>query len=359
MGSGDNMKILIVPDSFKGTMSSEKVCKVIKDSLLEENGGLDIECLPFADGGEGFCESFANFCKGDMLYSNCCDIYGRNKKCRYFAFGDTAVIECAQASGLQKKKDVMNASSYGTGELIKSAYNAGFRNIILGLGGTGCCDGGAGALSALGSVFKDIEGNDIDFPVGADLLNIYGVNFRECVKGINFTFACDVENTYFGKNGAAYVFAPQKGADKSQVKELDDGLKMLNAFLPRDVSKVKGAGAAGGICGALYSVYGGEIKSGFDVLAEYSDLERRIKGANLIITGEGKTDRQTLMGKLPYKIAELCKKHGKPCTVISGSIENVKIGDRMISLVDSQTNAEQAINNAEKTLYIKSKKILQ
>jgi glycerate kinase len=134
---------------------------------------------------------------------------------------------------------------------------------------------------------------------------------------------------------------------------------MINAFLPNDVSKVKGAGSAGGICGGLYSIYGGEIKSGFDILANACELEEKIKDADIVVTGEGKTDKQTLMGKLPYKISQLCKKYDKKCVVISGIIDGVSIGDKCISLVDDSTTIEQAMTNAEKTLENKSKYILQ
>ncbi len=352
------MKILIVPDSFKGTLTSKEVCDAIEEGLRETDGNIEITKLPFADGGEGFSDCFANFCKGETLYANCGDIYNRIRKCRYFAFGDTAVIECAEASGIQSRKDIMNATSYGTGELIRNAVAKGFSNIILGLGGTGCCDGGMGTLAALGAEFRNADGDITEYPKGDDLSGIYGVSFRNLVKGINFTFACDVENEYCGKNGAAYVFAPQKGASKEQVKELDEGLKMLNAFLPVDVSRIKGAGAAGGICGALYSVYGGEIKSGFSVLAEYSGLEEKIRAADLVITGEGKTDKQTLMGKLPCRISGLCRENAVPCVLISGSIENVQVCEKQLSLVDENTSLEEALANPYKTLVNKSKKIL-
>lgn len=353
------MKILIIPDSFKGTLSSKQVCECIEKGIKSISANEETVSLPFADGGEGFSECLSNICNGNILYSSCSDIYGRHMKGQIFTYKSTAIIECACASGLQKKRDVMNATSYGTGELIKSAVQKGFNNIILGLGGSGCCDGGAGALAALGAIFRNIDGDEIAFPRGKDLENIFGAGFTKIIKDINFTFACDVDNVYFGKNGAAYVFAPQKGANKNDVIALDNGLKMLNAFLPRDVSKIKGAGAAGGICGGLYSVYGGKIKSGFDILAEACALEEQIKEADLIITGEGKTDLQTLMGKLPFKISELCRKHDKKCIVISGSIDNVKLGDRMISLTDSTITVQYAMENPEKVLTDKAKLVLQ
>ncbi len=356
---GDNMKILIVPDSFKGSLTSEEVCECIRDGIHETDSGAEITTLPFADGGEGFAVSMASICKGNILYTNVHNIYGRPVKAPIVTFGKTAVIECAAASGLLHRKDVMNATSYGTGELIKFAVSRSFSNIILGLGGSGCCDGGAGALAALGAVFYDENYTKISIPKGKDINYIFGLNLRNIVKDINFIFACDVENEYCGKNGAAYVFAPQKGANEKQVEELDDGFKRLNAFLPNDISRVKGTGAAGGICGGLYSVYGGEIKSGFDILAEYSLLEEKIKGADIIVTGEGKTDAQTLMGKLPYKISLLAKKHGKKCVIISGSIDGARLGDKMISLVDENTTVDEAIKNAPSLLREKAKYILQ
>lgn len=350
------MKILIVPDSFKGSLTSSQVCSAISEGLGSEH---EITALPFADGGEGFAECMKNICKGETFYSECSDIYGKRIKCPVTVIDNTAVIESASASGLQKRKQIMSASSYGTGELIKFAYSKGYKNIILGLGGTGSCDGGAGALSALGADFFDESYEKIKAPCGGDLNCIFGLSLSNIVKDINFTYACDVENTFFGKNGAAYVFAPQKGANKTEVEELDKGLKRLNAFFKTDLSKVKGSGAAGGLCGGLYAVYGGEIKSGFEILSEYSVLEEKIKNYDLVITGEGKTDRQTLMGKLPFKISELAKKHGKKCVIISGTIEGVSLGDKMISLTDNETSKEYAIENAYSLLVQKSKFILQ
>lgn len=338
------MKMLIVPDSYKGTLSSVEVAETIK-FVIEKASDCDVKAIPFADGGEGFCNAVKSICKGKMLYTKCHDIYGKEIDGYIVTFGNTAVIECAVASGLQKRKNVMQSSSYGTGELIRFAAESGYKSIILGLGGTGCCDGGIGALSALGVRFYDENQNVMKMPKSNDMNFVFGMSTKDKVKYISFTFASDVENEFFGKNGAAFVFAPQKGARKTDVEELDQGLQRLNAFFKTDVSKLKGAGAAGGICGGLYSVYGGEIKSGFDILSELCDLESEIKDADIVITGEGKTDEQTLMGKLPYKISELCKKYDKKCVIISGSADNVKIGDEMITLVDDKTTLEEALEH--------------
>lgn len=353
------MKILIATDSFKGSLSANDVCQAISKGIKENDESIETICLPLSDGGEGFVECMANICKAEKLYTKCHDIYGKEIDGYILGFGDTAIIDCATASGLQGRKNVMQASSYGTGELIKHAKQEGYSNIILGLGGTGCCDGGIGALAALGGIFYDENWNIISRPKANDMNFVFGVDFRNIVKDINFTFACDVENEYFGKNGAAYVFAPQKGARKTDVVELDEGLQRINAFFKNDISKVKGAGAAGGICGGLFSVYGGEIKSGFDIIAEKSDFENLVKNCDIVITGEGKTDKQTLMGKLPYKVSQIAKKHNKKCIIISGSIEDVSLGDEMISLVDDSITTEYAIEHASELLKEKAKSILK
>lgn len=352
------MKILIVPDSFKGTMSSAEVCDTITKAITE-NSNHSVKSIPFADGGEGFTDTMKRATNAEVQKANCHNIYGQEIEGEYATFGDTAIIECATASGLLKRKNVMQSSSYGTGELIRHARENGYSNIILGLGGTGCCDGGAGCLAGLGGRFFDENYNIIAMPKSNDLNFIFGVDFKSIVKDINFTFTCDVENEYFGKNGAAYVFAPQKGARRTDVEELDDGLKRLNAFFKNDISSVKGAGAGGGICGGLYAVYGGEIASGFDILAKYTSLEKEIAESDLVITGEGKTDTQTLMGKLPYKISELCKKQGKKSLLISGAIENVKICDTQISLVDENISAEMAMEKPSEIMYEKVIKALE
>lgn len=355
---GDVMKVLVVPDSFKGSLNSVDVAQTIKNAI-EQNSEHTVTALPFADGGEGFIEAFCSFTSAQKRYCSCHNIYHNEIEGCIAVLDDVAVVECAVASGIQNRKQVMMSSSYGTGELIKFALDEGCDRIILALGGTGSCDGGAGAISALGGVFYDENYNMISVPKSRDLNFIFGANYRNMPKNISFTYACDVENVLFGKNGASYVFAAQKGANKTQIVELDEGLQRLNAFLPNDVSTVKGAGAAGGICGGLYSIYGGEIRSGFDILAQYSSLEEKIKAADVVITGEGKTDAQTLMGKLPYKISKLCSKYNKKCVVVSGVVESVSLGDLMISLVGDGVTSQQSMESPREILYKKVQNSLE
>lgn len=353
------MKILIVPDSFKGSLTSKEVCLAIKNGLEQTNQNNNIEYIPFSDGGEGFSECLSQITNAQKQTTNAHDIYNISKEAYYYTFNDTAIIDTATASGLQKRKNIMQASSIGTGELIKDAYNKGFKNIILGIGGTGCCDGGIGALNQLGITFYDELFNPMNNPKAIDMNAVFGISYKNKLKDLNITYACDVDNEYFGANGAAYIFAPQKGARKTDVEDLDEGLQRLNAFYKNDISMVKGCGAGGGICGGLYAIFGGQIKSGFDILSELSNLEEKVKNADLIITGEGKTDNQTLMGKLPYKISKLAKKYNKKTVLISGIIEdNIKIADKTISLVDDKINSCEAMENAKEILTNKSKHIL-
>lgn len=356
------MKILIAPDSFKGSLSAGEVCEIISDSLSEING-IETVSLPLSDGGEGFGKCCCDCCKGNTLYNNFSDIYNNTISAPVYFCNDKAIIECASACFLQEKRNVMEASSFGTGQQILFAYEKGYRKFIIGLGGSGMCDGGTGALAALGAIFYDDKSNVIPFPAGKDMSRIskieYGDKITKIADECSFTYACDVENPYFGKNGAAYVFAPQKGADEKQVKELDDGLRNVAKLFKKDISLIPGSGAAGGLCGGLLAVLGGKTESGFDIIAELADLESHIKEADIVVTGEGKTDYQTLMGKLPFKVASLAKKYNKRCVLISGDSDSTVIGDKQITLTDENTTVEDAIKNCRKLLFAKAKYILQ
>ena len=225
------------------------------------------------------------------------------------------------------------------------------------------CDGGAGALAALGVAFYDRNGTSIPHPTGGDLQRIERLQipsyFQHCVKGMHFTYACDVTNPYTGENGAAAVFGPQKGATPAQVQLLNNGMAHLAALLPNAVRDLPGAGAAGGLCGGLYGVLGGSTQSGFDLLAALADLDSAIAGADLVITGEGRTDRQTLMGKLPYQVAQRAKKLGKRCVVISGDGDGTLVGDKVITLTDKDTAPRAAIAHAAALLAEKADLLLQ
>ncbi len=356
------MHILIAPDSYKGSLTARQVCDILAQALLS-HPGVTVTTLPLSDGGEGFGTCCVDACKGHILYTNAVDLFGQPIKAPLYTWGDTALIECAATCALQEKKDIMAASSYGVGMQLKSAIDLGFRHFIIGLGGSGMCDGGAGALAALGVAFYDRSGTSIPHPTGGDLQRIAGLEvpaaLQETVKGLHFTYACDVTNPYTGENGAAAVFAPQKGATPAQVQLLNTGMARLAALLPKDVTALPGAGAAGGLCGGLYGVLGGTTQSGFDLLAELADLDSAIAGADLVVTGEGRTDRQTLMGKLPYRVALHAKKRGKRCMVISGDGDGTQVGDKVITLTDKNTPPRTAIAHAAALLAEKADLLLQ
>lgn len=359
------MKILIVPDSFKGSLSSNEVCETLKNSIKSNFKNYKVKAIPFSDGGEGFCECCNETANGEKISIDTLGTFLEMQKSFYIKNNDTAVIESACASGLKNKKDILNSSTYGTGQIIKHAIENGCKTIVLGLGGTGTNDGGIGALSAIGVEFYD-KNNKILEPISKNLNEISYISTKNVSKNIRkakFIYATDVTNEFYGKNGAAYVFAKQKGATENQISELDNGLQNLNnVFIKQfgtDVQNIKGSGAAGGLCGGLYAVFSGEIKSGFDFLSEYSQLEKEIEKADIVITGEGKTDKQTLMGKLPFKIYELCKKHNKKCFIISGIIENVSFADKMISLKNNDISTEYSIIHAKELLGANVIKLLQ
>lgn len=248
------MHILIAPDSYKGSLTARQVCDILAQALLT-HPGVTVATLPLSDGGEGFGTCCVDACKGTILYTNAVDLYGNTIQAPLYTWGDTALIECAATCALQTKKNIMAASSYGVGMQLKNAIGLGFKHFIIGLGGSGMCDGGAGALAALGVAFYDRNGTSIPHPTGGDLQRIerlqIPLDFQRCVKGMHFTYACDVTNPYTGENGAAAVFGPQKGATPAQVQLLNNGMAHLAALLPNAVSALPGAGAAGGLCGGL------------------------------------------------------------------------------------------------------------
>ena len=213
------MHILIAPDSYKGSLTARQVCDILAQALLT-HPGVTVATLPLSDGGEGFGTCCVDACKGDILYTNAVDLYGNAIQAPLYTWGDTALIECAATCALQTKKDIMAASSYGVGMQLKNAIDLGFHHFIIGLGGSGMCDGGAGALAALGVAFYDRNGTAIPHPTGGDLQRIERLqipsDFQHCVKCMHFTYACDVTNPYTGENGAAAVFGPQKGATAKQ-----------------------------------------------------------------------------------------------------------------------------------------------
>lgn len=306
--------IIIAPDSFKGTMTATEVCTIIKEEFLKINKTLDIRCLPIADGGEGTVDALLTF-GGERISVTAQNPYGKRIDSFYGILPDgTAVIEMAAASGLPlvgENKNPLLTTTYGTGELIKSALDRGCRKILLGIGGSATNDGGIGCAAALGARFLDGEGNSVSFN-GAGLSQIERIDLSALdsrLKETDIQVLSDVTSPLYGETGAAYVFAPQKGADGETVKILDDGLRNLARVtkdtIGTDNSPLEGAGAAGGLGFGLVSFFGARLVKGAPTLLKLMGLDVLAESADLIITGEGCFDEQSLLGKAPSSVAEL------------------------------------------------------
>ena len=309
------MKTILAIDSFKGCMSSSEVEETIA-GVLDKNG-VETLCLPMSDGGEGMLQAFTSAMSGtlDPVYIH--DQMMRRVDAQYGVMPDgTAIIEVAQACGLtlvkKEERNPMRSTTYGVGELLSRAIKRGCRNFIIGLGGTGTSDAGIGMIRALVDIFA--RGKNFDEALKTEL--------GEC----RFTLASDVDNPLCGKNGAAHVFAPQKGATPEMVEQLDRRARLFAEksalHFGFDKSNEPGAGAAGGLGYAFMQYLGAEMKSGADLLLDLTDFNGKIKDADLIITGEGSADRQTLMGKLPQRILMRGKQLGVPVGLVAGGVED-------------------------------------
>ncbi len=326
------MKVVIAIDSFKGSLSSEELSLAIENGIRKVYSSAEVDKVPIADGGEGTVEALVKGSGGSIIEKEVCGPLVSPVKARYGILGDnkTAVIEMAAASGLplvpKDKKNPMKATTYGTGELIKDAIKMGCRKFIVGIGGSATNDAGMGMLQALGFKFLDKDGNELgyggeqlDKVVSLDSANVLP-ELEEC----NFLVACDVDNPLYGKNGAAHVYARQKGATDSMVLDLDKKLEFFGDFikenLGKDISKVPGTGAAGGLGGGFIAFLNAELKPGVDIILQAVKLEERIKGADFVITGEGRIDSQSVMGKAPTGVSKICAKNAIPVIALAGCV---------------------------------------
>ena len=322
------MQILVVPDSFKESLSAKEVATAISKGIHSVDPKVFVRQLPFSDGGEGALDLLQNLFEGELVTINTIDAIGRSIKSPYFRFADrkAAWIELSQASGLAQievdKRNPMLASTYGTGLQIRHALDNGAEEIYLGIGGSATNDGGTGILSALGGLFSDAEGEML-LPGGGFLTDLDHIDV-EAITQFKLKVACDVLNPLLGKQGATAVYGPQKGVTPEIEPQLEAGLanfsKHIELLTQKSVAEVPGAGAAGGCAAGLHGLLGAELVSGFELLAELSHLEEQIAASDLIITAEGRIDGQSLEGKLPVGVAKLAKKHKKPLIVLTGSM---------------------------------------
>lgn len=323
------MKILISPDKFKGSLQAAEVCRAIAKGIGQLSPGSEIEEVPMADGGEGSLEIIHQQTGGDFVEVEVCDPLFRKIKAVYLLNKDVAYIEMARASGLQllshHERNAKKTTTYGTGELILHAIGSGAKKIFLLVGGSATNDAGIGMAEALDFKFLDHKNGRLQ-PVGESMIRITQIHKGLFdFSGIEFSVLCDVDNPLYGPDGAAYVFAGQKGASDAETEELDKGLKnmaeVFKATFNTDVQQIRGAGAAGGIAGGAVAFLGAKILSGIQTLMEICKLEGKIENTDLVITGEGKIDRQTLNGKVISGISKMALKYQKPLVAFCGKLE--------------------------------------
>lgn len=327
---------ILVPDSFKGTLSAIEVCNIMKSSIKNLYKDANIISVPVADGGEGTVDAFLYALGGEKKSVWVSDAFNEQKILAHYAMlkDNIAVIEMAACAGLPLVKNRLEpdkTTTFGVGELIVDAINSGAKKIILGLGGSATNDGGCGMAAALGVKFKD-EQDQKFIPTGGTLSKIYKIDMNNIypkIKDIEFISMCDVDNPLCGRLGASAVFAPQKGADEDMVKLLDEGLAHLAKIIKRDlhieVKDIKGAGAAGGLGAGSIAFLQSKLTKGIDVVLDTINFDELVSKADVVFTGEGKFDSQSLHGKVVMGVANRSQKYKTPVIVVTGAIgENIQ-----------------------------------
>ncbi|WP_274361891.1 glycerate kinase [Paenibacillus thermotolerans] len=328
------MKIVLAPDKFKGSLSSIEAAEALERGVLRAAPYAEVIRVPMADGGEGTVEALVSATGGEWRTRLVTGPMGEKVEARYGVLGGggTAVIEMAAASGLAlvppEVRDVSAATTYGTGELIRSAVlEDGCRKIILGLGGSATNDGGVGMAQALGVRFTDADGTEIGFG-GGGLARIAAIDVSEAaalLDGVEIVAACDVTNPLYGPSGAAFVYGPQKGGSGDELERLDRGLQWLAAKVREqlgiDAAELPGAGAAGGLGYGAIVFLGAELRRGVELVADAARLPSLLAGASLVLTGEGRTDAQSASGKVPQGVACAARAAGVPAVCVSGGVE--------------------------------------
>lgn len=343
------MKIVIASDSFKGSLASMEVARSVEMGILDVFPSCDVVKVAVADGGEGTMDALCQSLGGNVVRIPVEDPIGRTINASYVILedGNTAVLEMSSASGLTlltpAERNPMLASTYGTGQLIDDAIGRGCRRFLVGIGGSATNDAGMGMLTALGYRFLDADGNELS-GAGASLSKVCGIDcsgVSQAVRDSEFIVACDVDSPLYGPDGAAYVFAPQKGADPDMVKALDDGLRHYadvvasytgkipmhggpsctgEASIMKDAASMPGAGAAGGLGYAFVAFFGARLQRGVDMVLDAVGFDSIIEGADLVITGEGRIDAQTLTGKTPYGVLQRASRQNIPVMALAGSV---------------------------------------
>ncbi|HHV99952.1 MAG TPA: glycerate kinase [Clostridiaceae bacterium] len=363
------MKILLAPDSFKGTMSSIEVINILEKVVRQHFEDIEIIKVPIADGGEGTVDAIIAATGGEYREVEVSGpLSGQKVRARYGIInGHTAVIEMAQASGLflikPEQRNPLLTTSFGTGELIKAALDEGIRNFIIGIGGSATNDGGIGAAQALGVKFLDSNGENVGLG-GGELSKIQKIDLTEMdrrIRDSNISVICDVTNPLTGPNGATAVYGPQKGVKTQETFEiLEKGMKNYEKLIMdttgMDMSAIPGSGAAGGLGATMVAFFGAVLKPGIETILDFVNFDNRINDVDLVITGEGKIDSQSVFGKVPVGIAERCKQKNVRVVAISGVMGKdaskvYKFGiDSIMTTINSDMCLGEALARAEELL---------
>ncbi|WP_318366827.1 glycerate kinase [Enterobacter sp.] len=369
------MKIVIAPDSYKESLSALEVATAIEQGFREIWPDADYIKLPVADGGEGTVQAMVEATAGRIIHVDVTGPLGESVKGFYGLSGDerSAFIEMAAASGLElvppAKRNPLITTSRGTGELIRHALDAGVKHIIIGIGGSATNDGGAGMVQALGAKLLSADGESLG-QGGGELDRLAKIDISELdkrLKTCRIEVACDVTNPLTGDDGASAVFGPQKGATPEMIVRLDNGLhhyaRIIQHDLDVDVLKLAGGGAAGGMGAALFAFCGAELRRGIEIVTDALHLDDHVKDADLVITGEGRIDSQTINGKVPVGVAKVAKRYNKPVIGIAGSL-TADVGvvhehglDAVFSVIFTICSLEDALENAGENVRLTARNV--
>lgn len=325
-------KVILIPDSFKGTMSSAEICAIMDKAVHTYYPNAEVHSVPVADGGEGSVDSFLQAMGGEKITVPVKGPYFEQAQAFYGRLpGNVAVIEMAAAAGLPmvgENRHAEQTTTYGVGQLMAHALQSGCEKMIVGLGGSATNDGGCGAAAVLGVVFKNAAGESF-IPVGGTLQDIASIDISGLpaqLAQVEIITMCDIDNPLCGALGAAHVFAPQKGADEAMVEKLDAGLAHMAAVvkrdLGRDIMQLHGAGAAGGMGGGMVAFFGSTLQMGIETVLDTVGFDALLHGADMVFSGEGKIDFQSLLGKVVIGVARRTKKAGVPLIAVVGDIDD-------------------------------------
>ena len=371
------MNILISPQAFKGSISAIEVANNIEKGIIKANPNHNIIKLPVADGGDNTLDTLVEVTKGKIYETTATGPDGKKIKTKWGALGDnkTAVIEMAKISGLtlmdRNNLKPYTYTTYGMGEVIKECLNYGFNNFIIGIGGSATNDGGLGMAEALGAILKDKNNKPIKRGIkGLGSLNTIDLkNIDKRIRNSSFQIACDVNNPLYGPNGATYIFGPQKGFNSKEIELIDSYMKnygnLIDSISKKEISKHPGSGAAGGIGAAAMYFLNAKLKSGSGIVLDYLEFTKHCQNIDIVITGEGQIDFQTINNKAPIAVARIAKKHQIPVFAICGILgkdyqkvykEGIK---KIYPLCNNEKDIEYSINNANKLIQDKAYSIIK